>query len=140
MPAVKFQVLHFGQWINICKRINLSLQFLFHVLKLVILYLSAYWFVCSLLLNFYFTQKHERKEYDNYATWEVDSAALNKQVEEWAANGLVKQEEAQWAKEDQPAINSPAGECVEGDITQVVFPGSSRIRKKPAWAKDYIVE
>ena len=49
---------------------------------------------------------------DNYATVEVDSAALNKQVEEWAANGFVKQEEAQWTKEDEYVISSGARERV----------------------------
>ena len=82
----------------------------------------------------------KEKGSDSYATQELDSTIVNKQVEEWAANKLAKQEEAQRANEDQPTTSSCAWECVEGDIADDTTLGSSRICKKLAWTKDYIME
>ena len=90
----------------------------------------------------------------NVDTWEVDSTTINKQVKVWTANGLVKQEEtqeaqaatglreheeAQGAQEDKTNICS-VGECGVGENAEDANPGASRVRKKPAWAKDYILE
>ena len=69
----------------------------------------------------------------------MDSVVLNKQVEEWVTNGLVKQDEVHWTKEDESANSSLVGEGVVEALTEENAPGPFRVCKKPAWRKDYIV-
>ena len=64
---------------------------------------------------------------------------MNKQVEEWAANGLVKQDEAHWTKEDESTNSSLVGECGIRANTEEIALDPSRVRKKPACARDYIL-
>ena len=81
----------------------------------------------------------EERGSDNYATVEVDSTVLNKQLEEWAANGLVKQDEVHWTKEEELAYSSLAGERVVEALKEANAPSPSRVRKKSPWTKDYVV-
>ena len=92
----------------------------------------------------------EEEGSDNNVTWDIDSAMVKKQMEEWTAKGLVVLEKAQRKKEVQntskahniysPAnikeaeTNPRAGKKEDEDISAKKVTEVSRTRRKPFWA------
>ena len=103
--------------------------------------------------NFVYCKKFLKRDYN--VTWDIDSASAKKQMEDWAAKGLVVLEEAQRENEVQntskaqniysPAkikeveTNSRTGEKEDEDISAKKVTVASRTRRKLFCADDYIM-